>query len=169
MQNKTKKKLSLSYKTTFKTTKSRPIPLLYLLSSSLLYIPSRFRPFSSFFWPLEQYQDMVGFRRPRLYNPQEEKTKNKPSFLKKIFLILLLYFSSLWPPFLLSIQTFWKRANSFWKMPTILFLFNQYLYHYYLSIIILLHTRRKKNRSSYSTYLYTTDSTLSTTSQYWCI
>ena len=56
MQNKTKKKLSLSYKTTYKnktTTKSRPIPLLYLLSSSLLYIPSRFRPFSSVFWPLE--------------------------------------------------------------------------------------------------------------------
>jgi len=55
-----------------------------------------------------------------MYNPQEEK--NKPSFLKKIFL-LSLYFSSLWPPFLLSIQTFWKRANSFWKKPTILFLF----------------------------------------------
>ena len=52
MQNKTKKKLSLSYKTTYKnktTTKSRPIPLLYLLSSSLLYKPSSFRPFSSVF------------------------------------------------------------------------------------------------------------------------
>ena len=48
MQNKTKKKLSLSYKTTYKNyyNKSRPIPLLdLLLSSSLLYIPSKFRPF----------------------------------------------------------------------------------------------------------------------------
>ena len=60
-----------------------------------------------------------------MYNPQEEK--NKPSFLKKIFL-LSLYFSSLWPPFLLSIQTFWKKPQSFFFLPIPLSLLLIYYY-----------------------------------------
>ena len=88
---------------------------------------------------------MVGFRRPRMYNPQEEKTKQAKLFEKKIFLILLLYFSSLWPPFLLSIQTFWKRANSFWKMPTILFLFtNTSIIITYLLLFCYIPDEKKK-------------------------
>ena len=83
---------------------------------------------------------MVGFRRPRC--TIHKKKKNKPSFLKKIFL-LSLYFSSLWPPFLLSIQTFLKRANSFWKKPQSFFFLPIPLSLLLLSIIILLHTRNQ--------------------------
>lgn len=68
---------------------------------------------------------MVGFRRPRC--TIHKKKKNKPSFLKKIFL-LSLYFSSLWPPFLLSIQTFWKKPQSFFFLPIPLSLLLIYYY-----------------------------------------
>lgn len=104
---------------------------------------------------------MVGFRDQECTIHKNEK--NKPSFFEDfspiaLFLELVTTLFIINPNFLKKSQFFLKKANN----P---FSFYQYLYHYYLSIIILLHTR-KKNRSSYSTYLYTTDSTLSTTSQY---
>lgn len=88
-----------------------------------------------------------------MYNPQEEKKQAK--LFEKDFSPVAL--------FLELVTTLFIINPNFLKKATILFLFTN------TSIIItylLLFCYTQKNRSSYSTYLYTTDSTLSTTSQY---
>ena len=90
-----------------------------------------------------------------MYNPQEEKKQAK--LFEKDFSPVAL--------FLELVTTLFIINPNFLKKATILFLFTNtsiiITFIYYHSA-----THKKKNRSSYSTYLYTTDSTLSTTSQY---
>ena len=87
---------------------------------------------------------MVGFRRPRMYNPQEEKTKQAKLFEKKDFSHPIALFLELVTTLFIINPNFLKKSQFFFKKANNPFSFYQYLYHYYLSIIILLHTRWKK-------------------------
>ena len=97
-----------------------------------------------------------------MYNPQEEKKQAK--LFEKDFSPVALFLELVTTLFIIN-PNFLKKSQFFLKKATILFLFtNTSIIITYL--LLFCYTQEKKNRSSYSTYLYTTDSTLSTTSQY---
>ena len=89
-----------------------------------------------------------------MYNPQEEKKQAK--LFEKDFSPVAL--------FLELVTTLFIINPNFLKKATILFLFTNT--SIIITYLLLFCYTQEKNRSSYSTYLYTTDSTLSTTSQY---
>lgn len=85
---------------------------------------------------------MVGFRRPRCTIHKKKKTSQ--AFWKRFFSCRSIS-RACDHPFYYQSKLFEKSHNPF--------SFYQYLYHYYLSIIILLHTRKKTDLPTLLIYI----------------
>jgi hypothetical protein len=89
---------------------------------------------------------MVGFRRPRMYNPKKEnKTKQAKLFEKDFSHPVALFLELVTTLFIIN-PNFSKKSQFFLKKSHSPFSFYQYLYHYYLSIYYYSATHKKKKQ-----------------------